>query len=259
MMVLRGKWHWSNRANLGWQVPAGITDGFAVYTEQGEGDTFFPLEVDAEFGLSYSMQYYVSSEVEGGTTFDVVLLKSNGELIEVLQSLSGNSHPDNTEWLQASGTVPATKDGRVKKIYHVPNLCICKKTYWVITIYDPNNFLSFQLGVYCKTARANPSTEDFMWGCAVDSLAITSNGGGDTTATAGPSDAPTTAHPNTPTVKFAFDEDNAGWSLGQSNGAEWLRTRFYITNGNPPNHDFFLAVYDTDMQTGNIGFFMSIV
>ena len=115
MTVHRAKWHWSDRANVGWKVPAG-SDGFAIYSTPGEGDEFYSQQIPVENGLNYTITYFLASEWPESTTLQLQKLAKNGDFIELIDDYYRESDPYNTKWFTKTGYVPPGQPSLVSKI-----------------------------------------------------------------------------------------------------------------------------------------------
>lgn len=107
--VNRGIWKWSDRASVGWRLPDG-GDGFAVYSIPGEGDGLYSNLIPLDFGLNYTVTYFVASKWIASTTFAIRKLSGGGEYLENVQDLTTNSDPHNTQWMTASGYIEPGPD-----------------------------------------------------------------------------------------------------------------------------------------------------
>lgn len=122
MSTSNSVWHWSNRGDIGNRIPSG-GGGFAVLSVAGDGDQLFSADIPVQYGLDYSLTYFLSSELDAGTTLQLQRIATDGTVIEVIVDLTSQSKPSNTKWLTHSGYVaPGGSDSRVSIL---TNLLIC--------------------------------------------------------------------------------------------------------------------------------------
>ena len=115
MTIHRGKWHWSNRANVGWKLPDG-SNGFALYNDPGEGDEFYSEFIPVEYGLNYTITFFIASEWRESTTLQLQKLSRGGEYLETIIDFYKLSSPDNTEWVTRTGYVPPGQNALVRNL-----------------------------------------------------------------------------------------------------------------------------------------------
>lgn len=104
LTVHRGLWHWSDRASVGWKVPPG-GDGFALYSTPGQGDELYSEFIPLDFGLNYSITYFMASRWPESGTFALHKLSVDGVYLEDIQNYYDDSDPTNKQWATVTGYV----------------------------------------------------------------------------------------------------------------------------------------------------------
>lgn len=253
--VHRGFWHWSDRASVGWRVPESGGDGFALYSTPGEGDELYSEFVPLDFGLNYSITYFMASRWIHSTTFALHKLSREGDYLEEIVNYYTDSLPDNTEWMTVTGYVEP----------------------------GPNTLFS----LFCESGDSNPEEgTGYLWGCAIDSMVLvtgpdpsatttvppTTTTAEPTTTTAEPTTTTTTAEPTTTTttaelttttttavptttednsiiIDFTFENGTDGWVLGRSNGGAWKREKDSFDDVDPVSGEWMLRVHPVDIYS----------
>lgn len=124
MSTSSSSWHFADRGDIGNKIPSG-GGGFAVLSAAGTGDQLFSENISLQYGLDYSITYFVSSETDAGTTMILQKRSTAGSAAVTISDLSSTSTPSNTGWMVASGHVEPTDDATVRNISHCIQF-ICK-------------------------------------------------------------------------------------------------------------------------------------
>jgi len=217
-----GRWEWGDRERIPWWIPE-EGDGFAVLYLPGTGDTLYDPNVDIQHGVDYRIHFFIGSETDGGTVLQVQQLGLDGSVIQVLQDFQSQSSPTNSDWISFTGTLEAT---------NVPST----------------------LGVFCETDNIN-SVDGTLYGCAVDFLIVDVALEPTTLPPTTSTTTTTTVAPPTEFVDWTFEDDTAGWTLGNSNGASWRRTNFSFTDPGirpPTGGDHAIQVFSHDVYSGTV-------